>query len=215
MVELMIAIAIFGIIITIVYTSFSTITSGSNTLKSQSDSMANIRWAMMIIENDLRSIYVPLEPEYKKPEFRDDKDPFRVVCERSYIESKEFSKIRFSTFNHLPLDNNKLKTVAYVQYYVIHDPKKGFILKRRDSLDRSEDDFSDDLKAPSLAEGLESFKLTFYNSDNVEFDEWDSESSLNSFSTPKKILVTIVLNNNGVKSTLSTSIVIRNIRELK
>jgi type II secretory pathway component PulJ len=211
----MVAIAIFGLIITIVYTSFNTITSGSHTLKSQSTSMENARWAMMLIEKDLRSIFVSVEPEYKKPEFTDSKDLYRIISERSYINGKEFSKLRFATFNHLSLNNNKTKTVAYVQYYVVNDPKKGFLLKRSDSLDQNEDDFSEDLKVPSLGEGVVSFKLTFFNSDNIEFNEWNSDSNENSFSTPKKIYIELILEDQGVKSTVATSIHLRNIRELK
>ncbi|MCP3925980.1 MAG: hypothetical protein GY714_25745 [Desulfobacterales bacterium] len=213
MIELVVAVAIFGLVITIVYSSFNTIIQGSETIKVRSSCTESAKHALMIIENDFNSLFVSVEPEYSKPDLRDSKDPFRFICEKYFVDGKEFSKLRFTTFNHISLNSLKTKSLSYVQYYVVNDPENGLILKRSDSLNFSDEDFTEDLKAPSLCEGIDSFKLTLLDKDNNEVNVWNSEDSSHYYSTPQYIKINIALKCKDTIQNLRTGFAINHYRE--
>jgi general secretion pathway protein J len=90
LVELMIAIFIFGIVITSIFASYRAVFMSAGRVTSGIDlyDMAGI--CMNRISLDLQATHPTLPPKYRKPEFDDAPDPYRVVGETSDAATGEF-----------------------------------------------------------------------------------------------------------------------------
>lgn len=196
LIELMVAVSIFGLIIGIVYTSFDSITKSSGIIKSEMENIEDLSSLITLLEKDLGSIFVLKPPEYVKPVSSSEKDNYSYLCETETVDNKEFSKLSFTSFNHIGLRGLKKRRISRISYFVKKDDSKGFVLMRRDNPDFL-DTSSGDISAEPVCYGVESFKILSGSKEKEEEERWDSQSSEYSYFSPSLVTFEISVKNKG------------------
>ena len=99
--EIMIAIFIFAIIATTIFTSYSSLLSGNETSDQGTASyeMAKNCLSRMIV--DLESIHLTLPPGYSPPVLGEPPDLYRISGEIFDIQGVSFPRLRFTSLAHL------------------------------------------------------------------------------------------------------------------
>lgn len=136
LIEILIAIFIFSIIVTTIFGSFTSVFSSAKMIDEDIDAyeMAKNCFDRMIL--DLRSVRISSEFNYIRPGIGTDNppDPYRIVGDISYAETGSFSRIRFTSQTHLPLEKSTQDGIAEIVYYVQSTDDDSYVLRRADSL---------------------------------------------------------------------------------
>ena len=103
LVEILAALAIFSVILTILFGSFRILTSSSTTLGNGSLQFEMAQGCLTRITTDIESIVVSLPPQYKQPETGETPDPYRVEGDSNYMGGNSFAQLRFTSSSHVPI----------------------------------------------------------------------------------------------------------------
>ncbi|MFP3981174.1 MAG: prepilin-type N-terminal cleavage/methylation domain-containing protein [Desulfobacterales bacterium] len=224
--EILIAIVIFAVLATIVYSTFNAVISKTNAIKGQTsiDDMAAA--CLTRISRDLRAVYVEQYPLYKPPDSGDSPDPYRFAADMDYIGTERFSRLRFASTEHLPVSTGDPENgsasaeLAQIRYHVDKSDgsETGYVLKRGDTpfpYDISENPASDTdpEKDPVLCKGVEAFKLTCIDAEGNESESWDSDSEAREYATPRAVRVELKIKAPDGTHSFSTRISLPTYRE--
>lgn len=212
MLEILVAIIIFALVITTLFTSFNTVFSSADALEQNIifSEMAND--CLNRITLDLASIHLALPPRYAQPGFDDPADKFRLKGENVDIGSKTFASLRFASLAHIPLNRSVRQGIAIIIYYVAKDREDRFILKRSDEL-YPYPDFEEKEDDPILCEYLKSFELVYFDDEDNATDYWDSESDEFKYATPVSIGIKLELGDQSFSRIFETRVTMPVIRE--
>ena len=212
--EILIAIFIFAVIITTVFTSYNSIFNDSGAIDQGivSHEMAKNCLNRMIV--DLASIYVNLYPKYAPPDVDDPPDPYRLTGDNLFIKAEEFPKLRFTSMAHLPLNRSMENGIAEIVYYVQETKERGLVLRRADNLYPYES-FEEKTSDPILCEGIKSLAFIYYDSEGETYDFWDSDGEAWEYATPKRIGIRLEIANNPDSLLFETTITLPAYREKK
>jgi general secretion pathway protein J len=213
LVELMVAIFIFGIVITTIFASYNAVFTSAGRVTSGIDlyDMANI--CMNRISLDLQAMHLTFPPKYHKPEFDDDPDPYRVVGETADPEAGEFPRLRFASLAHIPFGRVDYGGIARIVYYVQQGPEKNYELRRSDTLTPAES-FERNESDPVLCEHVKSLKFTYYDQEGTAHENWDSESDEFHFATPVSIVILMEIKQEDDTVIFNTTVMIPAIRDV-
>lgn len=213
LVELMVAIFIFGIVITTIFASYSAVFTSAGRVTSGIDlyDMANICMNRIIL--DLQAMHLTLPPKYRKPEFDDDPDPYRVIGESSDPTTGDFPRLRFASLAHIPFDRADYGGIARIVYYVQAAPDDNFQLRRSDMLTPDEP-FERKEGDPVLCDHLKSLKFLYYNHEGTAHEEWDSESDMFHFATPLSIEVLMEIEHEDDTALFNTTVMMPVFRDV-
>ncbi len=186
LIEILIAIFIFSIIVTIIFASYNSVFVNAETTDQgiRSHEMAKNCMNRMVL--DLESIHISGYPEYEPPEFDDPPDPYRIVGGDDNVEGARFPKLRFATLAHVSFRGKIQEGVAEVVYYVKAADEDLFILKRSDNL-LAYQPIEEKPSDPVLCENLRSLEFKYYDADGETYDDWDSDEKEFGYATPKAI----------------------------
>ena len=212
MLEILVAIIIFALVITTLFTSFNTVFSSADALEKNIifSEMAND--CLNRITLDLASIHLTLPPRYARPGFDDPADRFRLKGENIDIGSKTFAGLRFASLAHIPLNRSVRQGIAIIIYYVAEDQEGRIILKRSDEL-YPYPDFEEKEDDPILCEYLKSFELVYFDDEDNATDYWDSESDEFKYATPVSIGIKLELGDESFSRIFETRVALPVIRE--
>lgn len=201
LIEILIAIAIFAVVVTTIFSSFRAVLSRNEAIRQGEDAYEMARSCMNRIVMDLTSLYIEGPPMYRKPEFNDPPHPYRFVAEQSFTGSRHFTRLRFASTAHLPMGGQTGGGLAEIVYYV---PRQSYsqtetVLKRADrpypyDLDP---DFQENDADPVLCEDVTEFSLTFYDEEGNTHEEWNSESDRFRYATPRMVAVKLRIEREG------------------
>ena len=182
----MIAILIFGIIMTTVFASYRSVFFSADKIDDALDLYGMVGGCLDRISVDLGGIAVIQPPEYAKPEFNSTPDPYRVVGDRSEVAGADFPRLRLVSESHVPLDGSLQEGIAEIVYYVSEDKDNGYVLRRSDRLYAypPPEEQADD---PVLCDQLKSLVITYYDKEGTAYESWDSESGDTAYAIPKAI----------------------------
>ncbi len=204
--EVLIAIAIFGIIMAVVLPTFRSVAVNVKLLEEATDETDMVVDCFARLTGDLRGLYIKQIPEYQKPEFNSDPDPYRFVGGTELFESDTVPILRFTSLAHLPIGGDMRNGVAEITYYVDRDEATGLkILKRADRL-KFEEEFEKSAKDPVLMKGLHSLEFSYYDAEGEDADAWDSESDMVGYGTPTSISVKMAIGNEEANNQYETRI---------
>ncbi|MBW2370435.1 MAG: prepilin-type N-terminal cleavage/methylation domain-containing protein [Deltaproteobacteria bacterium] len=176
LVEILAAIVLFSIIISIAFGSFRMIHSSSEHMGRSSVEFEMAQNCLSRMTTDLQSIYVSQPPAYQKPEFDADPDPYRISGDNSYSAGDSFARLRFTSLSHLPMDGSDQSGIAQIVYYVYGSRNDGYSLRRSDQLfpyELIEESAND----PVLCENIHSAIFSYTDSDGEKDTVWDSPST--------------------------------------
>ena len=206
LVELMVAVLLFGIVITTIFASYRTVFSSADRVNSGLDryDMAGICLNRMSL--DLLATHVALPPQYRKPEFDDPPDPYRIVGVASDPEIGEFPLLRFASLAHVPLHGTDFGGIARIVYYVRGGTEEAsYRLHRADTLMPTEP-FEGKDSDPVVCAQVKSLKITYYDHEGNAHESWDSESDEFNFASPTSIEILIQIGQNEDTISFTTTV---------
>ncbi|MFO7929979.1 MAG: type II secretion system protein GspJ [Thermodesulfobacteriota bacterium] len=223
--EILIAISIFGVIATIVYSTFNAVVSRTDVIKEEAAVSEMAATCLNRITMDLKAMYVEQYPLYKPADYDDEPDPYRFEAELDYTGSKQFPRLSFASGEHLPMsgdrrdlsaDNKTMRPgLARIRYHVDKgqnsdpDSDQGHSLKRGDRpfpYDDSGPEDNDPEKDPVLCRNITELEFTYLDSQGDWHETWDSESENIDYATPRAVKIALKISTGGREHRFSTSI---------
>lgn len=193
--EILVAVLILGVLMTTLFASFNAFLSSSTVVTETLAQNERINSLLGHLERDLHALYITLPPRYKVPETGADKDPFRFQGVKEQISGLEFSRLSFTSLNHLSFGTKEIPGVARIVYYArasqVYQNDR-FDLCRSDGLRPYEEIRQTDCD-PVLMHGISGFELNYIDANGDVHDEWDSESDTYGYAVPLSIRVKITL----------------------
>jgi general secretion pathway protein J len=190
LIEILIAIVLFGIIATTIFGSYRSVFSDATTLNSHiSDDEA----AMICIDRmirDLHSATFSFPPQYQPPGLNSKPDPHRFLGRIELLGGKSFPALQFTSRSVVPMEADIQDRISELLYYVDEVENDYYILRRADhpyprfSQPKSSQD-------PILCQKVKSITVTYYGKDGKTYDRWDSDSREFDYTTPKAVGVRI------------------------
>lgn len=190
--EILLAIFIFGIMITTLFGSFNQILGNAGIIEENIvfNEMAKVCLDRMIL--DLQGIYITPAIQYTQPEMHSDPDRHRILGEESSRQNSDFPSLRFTSSAHVSFGRNQTRGMAEIVYYVTGTDENMMVLKRADRLG-FEKPLEEDRNDPVLCEKLKALSFTYYDKEGEEHTAWDSESSQLDYETPFSIAIHLEL----------------------
>jgi len=203
--EILVAVLILGVLMTTLFASFNAFLSSSTVVTETLAQNERINTLLGHLERDLYALYITLPPRYKVPETASDVDPFRFQGVKEQISGLEFSRLTFTSLNHLSFGTKEIPGVARIVYYArINQTRQdhprasqGYQndrvdLCRSDGLRPFEEIRQTDCD-PVLMHDISGFELSYIDANGDEHGEWDSESDIYRYTVPSSIRVKITL----------------------
>lgn len=227
--ELLIAISIFAVLATMVYSTFNAVLSKTDSIKQETAVNEMAATCFSRISMDLQALYVEQYPLYKPPDYDDDPDPYRFVGETDYTGGEQFPRLRFVSTEHLPMsgpedgasvDDKAIQpALSVIEYHVDkagdEESYSGYVLKRADNPWPYDDSGleSDPEKDPVLLTGIKELEFIYLDKEGNEFETWDSESDNVDYATPHAVHVSMKISIEKREHQFSTRIVLPVYRE--
>ena len=203
--EILLAFLILGIVVTTVLASFNAVFSTTDALNSSSRYFDMAKNCLMRMTRDLEATYVQRPPLYRKPEFDDPPDQYRLVGATAEIGGTSFASIRFASKAHISLEKSRRDGIAEIVYYVQAKNDGRVVLKRADHL-YPYPEFEENGGDPVLCTDLKSLAFKYYDADGAEFDEWDSESDEYEYATPTAIRIQLEIGDETTSYAFETTV---------
>lgn len=214
LIEVLIAIVIFGMVISLIFASFKEIAFSAKIVDQSSKNYEIANTCLLRMVSDLESVFVSQKPGYVEPEFNSEKDPYRFEGGNSTVQTAVFPVIRFTSRAHLPVDRDFKKGIAEIIYYVDEDENGDLELKRSDRI-VFDKDFERKKTDPVLCKKIKKMEVKYHSADGESFEDWDSESEDFSFATPSYVSVSIETGEEDNSFSFGTRIALRSVRPPK
>jgi general secretion pathway protein J len=211
--EILIALAIFAVIITTIYTSYTGTFRVIDETESQTEIYRIARIAMERMLEDLESVYIPKNIEDSQSE-DDTIESFQFLGEDRSIKGKNADILRFVSRAVVSLSDQERDTgISEIIYYVKENIEEGdLVLYRGDKpMFQQVSDIEDESGLLVLCERLESVSFTYYDENNEVLKDWDSTSIDLKNKLPKMISIALEFANisspeNPIKFTTNLSL---------
>lgn len=225
LVEVLVAVTIFGIAVSTLFASFNIIISHIDPINDGLDDYEMAQAAMDRIKKDLISLCLTLDPVYSPPEMEgsDDPDRFRLVSKTVSLDGNSYTQLRFASFEHIAFNRHQQSRIGIINYYVESLENGTIVLKRSDigSVFFDESLENRTKHDPLLCERVKAFELIFIDQDGKPHEDWDSDSSNFDFATPYAVRIKLVIQDPGRSgersgkrsNSFSTTLVLPSIRE--
>ncbi len=225
LVEVLVAVTIFGIAVSTLFSSFNIIISQIDPINSGLDDYEMAQAAMDRIKKDLMSLCLTQYPVYLPPDMEssDDPDRFKFVSKTVSLDGNSYTQLRFASFEHIAFNRDQQSRIGIINYYVESLENGTIVLKRSDIgfvfFDESlENKTKND---PLLCERVKVFELIFIDQEGKPHEDWNSDSSNFDFATPYAVRIKLVIQDPGRSgersdkrsNSFSTTLVLPSIRE--
>ena len=210
--EILVAIFIFAIIVTTIFGSFHTVFSNTEAIAYESALYEMGRNCLNRMVYDLTNTHISLPPVYTAPNSDEPPDPYRMIGERIDVGDTEFSRLRFTANAHVSFAVPTRDGIAEIVYYVKSDDTEGFILRRADSL-YPYPVFEEKNSDPVLCRNVKQLKFLFYDQNETEFEQWDSEAESSGQATPVAVKIELVIGNDDINHRFETMVKLPVVRE--
>jgi general secretion pathway protein J len=203
--EILLAFLILAIVMTAIIGSFNAVFSTTDTLENSSKYYDMARNCLNRMTLDLAALYVSQPPFYKKPEFDDPPDPYRIAGSVVDVGGTGFATLRFTSSAHIPLDKSNRSGIAEIIYYVQAKTDGQLELKRADHL-YPYPPFEEKGSDPVLCRYVKSLAFKYYNAAGEESDEWNSDTDDNDHATPTAIGIQLEIGNESQSYAFETAV---------
>jgi general secretion pathway protein J len=167
--EIVVAIAIFAVIISLIYPAYTGTYRNIEIAESQSDVYEMARTALIRIVEDLESTYIPEPSEGGQGETGNE----AFIGQDDFIEGRESDRIRFFSRSHVDLEVSQDEAgEAKIAYYPVLKEDKSITLYRSDTLANLEWP-EENTGGWRICEGLYSVSFTYRGKDGNTYDAWD------------------------------------------
>lgn len=163
--EVMIAIGIIGMIVSLIYGSFARTAESKDMIERGNDIYHQMRWALDKMEADLSTAYLSTNSKSYS---------IFYGVNRDSGSGQPVDELHFTSFNHLKFNPAARESdQCELSYFVMENPETGELtLYRREDASPDEDN-TEGGEFYELADGIILFNLRYF--DGVDWlDEWDS-----------------------------------------
>jgi len=201
--EILIAIFIFGIVVTTIFGSYNFIFSTTDAFESGIAVYEPARNCLNRMTTDLQAVHVSFPPAYTPPGLDAPPDLYRFSGETDTVGNTVFSRLRFTSLAHVAFEKNRQEGIAEIVYYVQPGDNGTFILRRSDTLYPYKP-FREKGTDPILCENLKSLKITYYDAEGTDADHWNSDSNEFKYTTPRAVGIQLELGNESSSQQFAT-----------
>ena len=176
--EILIAIFILAIVLSTVYAAYTGTLRVVKETEYDDDIYSMARCAMKRMAEDIGSVC-----RYK--------GVFNFTSERDEIGEEDFMNLAFFSSSHLSFDDEGSSGIAAMNFYVKEDSEReGCILMRKDTLHKDdENEEAGKEEGFILCDRVQSLTYKFYDSEEEEYDSWDSGSEAQKDSAPSVVSI--------------------------
>ena len=193
--EILIAIAIFALLVSIVMGSFSGVFSQTEALGVQRTNNAMARSCLMRMATDLGNAYVEKPPFFAPPEMLQDPSIYRFVAARAADGTDADVLLQFASMAHVDFSGQKQQGIAVIRYYLEPMGDRSaplFRLRRSDVLVFGEE-LPETTSDPILCENILTLRFECLDADGEAAEEWDSSSKDQDYATPRAVTIRLEL----------------------
>ena len=203
--EILLAFLILAIVVSTILGSFNAVFSTTDTLENSGKYFDMARNCLNRMSFDLDSLYVTQPPFYKKPEFDDPPDAYRIVGSNTDVGGTGFASLRFTSNAHISLDNTSRGGIAEIVYYVQSKADGQLVLKRADHL-FPYPPFEEKGDDPILCRHVKSLAFKYYDAEGEESEEWNSDTDDYDHATPTAIGIQLEIGNESESYAFETTV---------
>ncbi len=201
--EILLAFLILAIVVSTILGSFNAVFSTTDTLENSGNYYEVAKNCLNRMSLDLSALYVTQPPFYKKPEFDDPPDPYRLVG--SNADGIGLANLRFTSSAHIPFDDSNRGGIAEIVYYVQTKTDGQQVLKRADHL-FPYPPFEEKGSDPVLCQHVKSLAFKYYNIEGEESEAWDSDTDDYDHATPTAVGIQLEIGNESDSYTFETTV---------
>ena len=206
--ELLTAMAILAIVVSLVFGSFDAVFSTADAVNTGSDLIEMGNACLDRIRTDLEAIHVSLYPRYKPPDMDAVPELYRVVGSEKSVGGDYYGQLRFTSLAHLAFNQDEREGIAEIVYYVQESENDGNVLRRADKLYPYPEEFEENPMDPAMCEQVREFELTYYDAEGRDYKEWNSESDDFEYGSPRFIGIKLVVGDETTSFELNTQVVL-------
>ena len=210
--EILIAIFIFSVIVTTIFGSYRAVFSTTEAINAGMASFEMVGSGLHRISADITSACIAVSPGYQPPKVDGPPDPYRIVGDQGPTSEGNFARMRFASFDHMPMGKDRSGGIAQIVYYVQPLEDGGHVLKRADHL-APYPDMEAPGNDPILIENLKSLKFLYYDQEGTEHETWDSESREFNYATPAAVKIKVEVGDDTVSFSFETMVEFPVVRE--
>lgn len=188
--EVIIAILIFAIIITTLFSSFDAFIISSEGVKKDIIHNEKIRKTFKRIRMDLESLYVLQPPRYQPPQFDSGPDPYRFIGTETTMGQDSVSTMIFTSLAHVNIGADQRSGVARIAYYLKENKTDTYDLYRSDALYPYPEEI-ESCYDPVLCTDISGFKIIYKNENNDPYETWDSDDKEFQYGFPTSVDISI------------------------
>jgi general secretion pathway protein J len=187
--EILIAMFIFAVVLSTLFTSYSGTFKIIDETESQADIYAMARVAMARLHADLESIHFE---GLKSPEPDPSAPPMVFVAEDKEIDGRDADSLRFLSRASLGLDRGgESFGVSEISYYVSEKAAGDTLILYRSETPRLNEPPEAGTGGMVLCDGLFAVDFTFHDEDAQTYESWDASAAEFEQSLPKRVSITL------------------------
>lgn len=188
--EILIAMFIFAVVLTTIFTAYTGTFRIIDETESQADIYAMARTVLIRMQEDLESIHFK-EAGASKPE-GGSLEPATFLGENKEIKGRDADTLRFLSRAHLIFDEeDENPGVAEISYHVSENEVEDSLALYRSDRPELEEPQEEGTGGLILCDGLFSVNITYHDADGEMHESWDSSEDESKHKLP--VMVSILL----------------------
>lgn len=192
LVEVLLAILIFGIMMTALYSAFHLQFMNTDAVGQNMRMNEAALTCLSQMANDLQSLTITERIMYNPSEVAEKPDVYRIRGELNEGDTGSLAKLRFASSNHTSISSRMPGGVGEIVYYLDPLTEGRYFLRRADyNVFEAPDEV--DGQDPILCDDVTSLKFVYYDQDGNELETWDSDSDSVSFATPRAVRIQLAI----------------------
>ncbi len=193
--EILIAVFIFGVVLSTIYSSYVGTFRIVNETEYQADIYSMARIALERMHEDLESVYVPQNPEPAESD-EDNVGGADFVGDDTEIDGRDADSLRFLSRAHILFsEKDQPSGTAEIEYYVKQSEEESYFVLYRSDTPELEEPPSKGTGGLVLCEKLLSIDFTYYDADGETHDNWDSTAEAFKGKIPSMVSISLEFEN--------------------
>jgi prepilin-type N-terminal cleavage/methylation domain-containing protein len=188
--EVLVSIAIFAAIVSVLYPSYTGTFKNIEYTESEAEIYHMARITLERLTKDIKSTYIPAWIEQNEENEDELIQRMNFFAEDEDINGRSADSLRFFFNNHLVFREEDRPGNAFISYYIKEREDDSLVLYRNDTheFDEIPDEETGGL---ILCENLYSLEFTYFDENGDSYDDWDSSSDM--FKGKLPVMVSIKL----------------------
>ena len=208
LVELLMAIAIFALLVSILMGSFNGVFTPTEALTTQRRNTAMAQSCLDRMAVDLKNIYVELPPVYRPTGINATPPVHRFAAGDALGNALPQVLLQLPSKIHITARPGKHFELAVIRYYlepVVNPAETIYRLRRSDTL-LIADDHPDLKNDPILCDNIKALHIRCLDAEGEPHESWDSATAASGYATPRSVSIQLELRTSAGPQVYQTTI---------